>query len=120
MTGHPAGPFPVRVLTSEEAAARIAELAAVLVDCVAGGASVGLMAPLARDRADAFWREVGEGVAAGDRLLLVAEDPASGDAERLYERLGWTRVGQVPGHYALMPDGCPCDTTIFYKPIAQT
>jgi hypothetical protein len=55
---------------------------------------------------------------ASGRTLLVL-DTASGDAERLYERLGWTRVGQVPG-YALMPDGRPCDTTIFYKPIAQT
>ena len=55
---------------------------------------------------------------ASGRTLLVL-DTASGDAERLYERLGWTRVGQVPGYYALMPDGRPCDTMIFYKPIAQ-
>lgn len=54
--------------------------------------------------------------AAGKTLLVL--DTASGDAERLYERLGWTRVGTVPG-YALFPDGRPCDTTIFYKPIAE-
>ena len=54
--------------------------------------------------------------AAGKTLLVL--DTASSDAERLYERLGWTRVGPVPG-YALLPDGHPCDTTIFYKPIAK-
>lgn len=178
MSGHPAGPFTVRVVTAGEAAARVAELSDVLVDCVEGGASVSFMAPLAREKAEGFWRHVAEGVAAGDRLLLVAEDSpggeiagtvqvvlrlpenqphraevakmlvrrsarrqglgaslmraaaeaaraagrtllvldtvTGGDAERLYERLGWTRVGIVPG-YALMPDGQPCDTTIFYK-----
>ena len=51
----------------------LAELADVLVDCVAGGASVSFMHPLSHDRALAFWR----GVAASDaRILLVAEDAA--------------------------------------------
>lgn len=49
-------------------------LAALLVDVVEGGASVGFMQPLTLDRARAFWRRVGEGLAAGDRLLFVAED----------------------------------------------
>ena len=146
-----------------------------------GGASVGFMTPLAREKADAFWWGVAEGVAAGERILLVVEDRTSGaivgtvqvvlgqpenqphradiskmlvqrrarrrglgaalmraaedaaraagktllvldtasrDAERLYERSGWTRVGPVPG-YALMPDGRPCDTTFFYKPTTK-
>lgn len=174
-------PFTVRLVTAEEARARAAELSEILVDCVEGGASVSFMAPLAREKAEGFWRIVAEGVAAGDRLLLVAEDRASGeivgtvqvvlglpenqphrgdvakmlvrrsarrrglggglmraaaeaaraagrtllvldtvtgsDAERLYERLGWTRVGVVPG-YALMPDGRPCDATFFYKSLS--
>jgi GNAT superfamily N-acetyltransferase len=55
-------------------AAQIEELAAVLIDCVEGGASVSFMAPLTRDRAFAFWRKVANGVAAGERALLVAED----------------------------------------------
>jgi GNAT superfamily N-acetyltransferase len=54
----------------------VAGLADVLVDCVEGGASVSFMLPLARERAAAFWREVGAGVAAGERVLLVAEDAA--------------------------------------------
>ena len=181
MIDHAAEPCTVRVLTAEEAGARIAELSAILVDCVEGGASVSFMAPLSREKADAFWRRVASGVAAGERILLAAEDSASGesvgtvqvivglpenqphraeiakmlvrrsarrrglggilmraaaeaaqeagktllvldtvtgsDAERLYERLGWTRVGVVPG-YALMPDGSPCDATFFYKSLS--
>ena len=49
-------------------------LAEVLIDCVEGGASVSFMHPLTRDRARAFWRKVAQGVAAGERALLVAED----------------------------------------------
>ena len=156
--------------------AQIDALAGVLIDCVEGGASVSFMHPLTRDRAVAFWRRVAQGVAAGERALLVAEDPqglcgtvqlafdmpenqphradlskmlvhrrvrrqglgaalmraaeatardcgrtllmldtvTGGDAERLYERLGWQRVGVIPG-YALMPQGGPCDTTVFYR-----
>src|SRR5262245_2755282 len=54
--------------------AEIDELAGVLIDCVEGGASVSFMHPLSRDRAVAFWRRVAQGVAAGERALLVAED----------------------------------------------
>src|SRR5919201_2161730 len=49
-------------------------LADVLIDCVEGGASVSFMHPLTRDRAVAFWLRVAQGVAAGDRAVLVAED----------------------------------------------
>jgi len=171
----------VRSLSVGEARESVPALSAVLIDCVEGGSSVGFMTPLAREKAGAFWWDVTEGIVAGKRILLVAEDRASGvivgtvqvvlgqpenqphradvakmlvhrrarrrgigaalmraaedaaraagktllvldtassDAERLYERLGWTRVGPVPG-YALLPDGHPCDTTIFYKPIAK-
>lgn len=165
----------IRVLHGDEAAARAGELAEVLIDCVDGGASVSFMAPLARDRAEGFWREMAAGVAAGERVLIVAEDDgailgtvmlvmaqpdnqphradvskmlvrqsarkrglgaglmaavedaaraagktllvldtASAEAERLYERAGWVRVGVVPD-YALLPHGGLCDTTFFYK-----
>ena len=50
-------------------------LSEVLIDCVEGGASVSFMAPLTRDRADAFWSEVIAAAARGERLLLLAEDP---------------------------------------------
>jgi GNAT superfamily N-acetyltransferase len=48
----------------------------------------------------------------GRRVLVL--DTASETAERLYERLGWQRVGVVPD-YAYMPDGALCATTFFYK-----
>jgi GNAT superfamily N-acetyltransferase len=54
--------------------AQIEGLADVLIDCVKGGASVSFMHPLTRERAVAFWRRVADGVAAGQRALLVAED----------------------------------------------
>lgn len=173
-------PPRIRILTAAEATARIPELSDVLIDCVEGGASVSFMLPIGRERADRFWRGVAEGVAAGERILLVAEDEATGellgtaqlivdmpdnqphradvakvlvrrsarrrglgaalmdgveraargagrpllvldtttgdDAERLYQRLGWTRVGEVP-RYAHMPDGTPSGTTFFYKEV---
>ena len=136
---------------------QIDELVEVLVDCVEGGAAVGFMKPLTRERALAFWYRVAEGVDAGKRVLLVAEDErgacgtvqlildlpenqphradlskmlvhrrsrrqglaaeliraaeaaalecgrtllvldavTDGDAARLYERLGWVRVGEI-------------------------
>jgi len=158
--------------------AQARQLADVLADCVEGGASVSFMQPLTRERAAAFWRRVGEGVARGDRVLLVAEDAqgivgtvqlllempenqphraevakmlvhrrarrqglgamlmqaaeqfarergktllvldtSSAEAERLYARLGWTRLGVIPG-FALLPDGAPCGTTYFYRALA--
>lgn len=53
-----------------------------------------------------------EALAAGRTLLVL--DTASADAERLYERGGWRRVGTVP-RFALLPDGPYCDTVFFYK-----
>ena len=155
--------------------AHIDALAGVLIDCVEGGASVSFMHPLPRARAVAFWRHVAQGVAAGERALLVAEDgqglcgtvqlvldqpenqphraelskmlvhrrvrrqglgaalmraaeatarecgktllvldTANPEAERLYERLGWVRVGAIPG-YALLPQGGLCGTTVYYR-----
>ena len=172
------GDIRVRRLGADEAAARAGELADLLIDCVAGGASVSFMWPLSADKALAFWRRVADGVASGERVLLVAEDTqglagtvqlvmglpenqphrgdvakmlvhrrarrqgiarrlmdavddaaraerktllvldtvTGGDAERLYARAGWQRVGEIP-HYALYPDGRPCSTTVFFKAI---
>jgi len=167
----------VRRLDAAEAAERIDALAEVLIDCVEGGASVSFMWPMTREKASAFWRGVAQGMARGERALLVAEGPGGqlvgtvqlilaqpenqphradvakmlvhrrarrqgiaqrlmqaadetaraegktvlvldtvtgGDAERLYQRAGWQRVGDIP-HYALMPDGVPCSTTYYFK-----
>ena len=156
--------------------AQIEALADVLIDCVKGGASVSFMMPLAREKALAFWRDVADAVARGERALMVSHDAsgvingtvqlilsqpdnqphradlakmlvhrrarrqglgdalmqaaqtlarecgktllvldtASADAERLYARNGWTRLGAIPG-YALLPQGGLCDTVYFYR-----
>lgn len=158
----------------------IEALADILIDCVNGGASVSFMLPLTRDRALAFWRDAAQGVAAGKRIVLVAEDSTGicgtvqlilaqpenqphradlakmlvhrrvrrqglgaalmraaesaardsgksllvldcvtgGDAERLYQRLGWVRVGDIP-NYALFPQGGFCSTTVYYRIIER-
>ena len=168
----------VRRLDATELRAQLDGLAAVLADCVAGGASVSYMAPFSHEQArEAFaaWaddverhgrlllaaylddRIVGtvqvvfaappnqphradvakllvhrsarrRGVAqllmehaeaearAEGRTLLVLDTVTGDDAERLYARLGWTRVGVIP-NYALYPDGRPCDTTVFWKAV---
>jgi GNAT superfamily N-acetyltransferase len=48
------------------------------------------------------------------KTVLVLDTVTGGDAERLYARAGWQRVGVVP-NYALMPDGGFCSTTYFHK-----
>ncbi|VVE27221.1 GNAT family N-acetyltransferase [Pandoraea iniqua] len=170
-------------LDGAQALAEVDALADVLIDCVEGGASVSFMLPLTRERATTFWRKVADGVARGERVLLVArsrdgeqgnqgkivgtvqlildlpenqphradvakmlvhrdarrqgvaqalmsaiDDVAraecrhvlvldtvtGGDAERLYQRSGWQRAGDVP-KFALMPDGEFCATTFYYK-----
>jgi GNAT superfamily N-acetyltransferase len=54
-------------------------------------------------------------LAAGKTLLVL--DTASGEAERLYARAGWQRVGTVP-RYALLPDGPFCNTVFYYKDLS--
>lgn len=51
------------------------------------------------------------------RTLLVLDTATGSDAEKIYPRLGWERVGVIPD-YALWPQGGFCDTTLFYKRVA--
>jgi GNAT superfamily N-acetyltransferase len=48
------------------------------------------------------------------KTLLVLDAVTDGPAACLYERLGWERVGVIPG-YALLPRGGLCDTTVYYR-----
>jgi GNAT superfamily N-acetyltransferase len=48
------------------------ELSEVLVDCVAGGASINFMSSFSRSEARAFFTRVAGGVASGDIVLLAA------------------------------------------------
>ena len=52
------------------------------------------------------------------KTVLVLDTVTGGDAERLYTRAGWQRVGKVPD-YALMPDGALCGTTFFCRRLGQ-
>jgi GNAT superfamily N-acetyltransferase len=65
----------------------------------------------------ALMRAVEARARAAGKTLLVLDTVTGREGERLYARMGWTRVGVVPG-YALFPDGALCDTTIFYKSLA--
>ncbi len=61
--------------------------------------------------------EAAEREARAEGKTLLVLDTVTGDAaERLYTRLGWTRVGVIP-NYALYPDGRPCSTTYFWKEV---
>jgi GNAT superfamily N-acetyltransferase len=168
----------IQRLGAGEAREHLDGLAAVLHDCVEGGASVSYMAPFSREQARAEFEAFVDDVAEGGRLLLAAFgdgrvvgtvqvvfawppnqphradiakllvhrsarrrgiarllmeraeaearaegrtllvlDTVTGDpAERLYEVMGWNKVGVIPG-YALYPDGRPCDTTVFWKAV---
>jgi GNAT superfamily N-acetyltransferase len=48
------------------------------------------------------------------KTLLVLDAVTGGDGARLYERMGWIRVGDIP-NYALYPRGGFCSTTYYYR-----
>jgi len=59
---------------------------------------------------------VDQAAAGAHKSVLVLDTETGGDAERLYERAGWTRAGVIPD-FALKPQGGLCATTFFYKQI---
>jgi GNAT superfamily N-acetyltransferase len=68
----PAAGLVVEALDAAAAASAERRLSAILVACVAAGASVSFLPPLAPEAARGFWRKVAADVAAGTRLLLAA------------------------------------------------
>ena len=165
----------ILVLDAAAAKAAIHALADVLVDCVAGGASVSFMLPFGRDDAATYFEKVIASVGRNETVLIAAKlngrivgtvqldldmppnqphradikkllvhrsarnhgigaalmaraemeakacgrtllvlDTAGAEAERLYARTGWQRVGVIPD-YAMWPQGGFCDTTYFWK-----
>jgi GNAT superfamily N-acetyltransferase len=167
----------IAVLDAASATAAIDELAEVLADCVAGGASVSFMLPFGREDARKFFEKIIASVARDETVLVVAKldgrvvgtvqlgldmppnqphrgdirkllvhraarkhglgaalmaraeaeakargrtllvlDTAGDDAERIYLRSGWQRVGVIPD-YAMWPQGGFCATTFFWKRI---
>ena len=51
------------------------------------------------------------------RTLLVLDTATGSEAESIYPRFGWERVGVIPD-YAMWPQGGFCGTTLFYKRVA--
>ncbi len=68
--------------------------------------------------AEALMRAAEAAALDAGKTLLVLDTVTGGDADRLYTRLGWQRVGEVPG-FALWPRGGPCPTTFFYKVLTR-
>jgi GNAT superfamily N-acetyltransferase len=62
----------IRILTEREAREHLDALAAILADCVNGGAGVGFMLPFTAGDAKAWWEGVLPGVASGERILFAA------------------------------------------------
>ena len=70
-----------------------------------------------RGVAEALMRSAETAALEAGKTLLVL-DTASDAAERLYDRLGWQRVGVIPD-YALWPAGGLVDTIVFYKNLSS-
>lgn len=64
----------IREIDAAEAERRVGELAAILADAVAHGASVNFLDGFTLEEAAAFWRGQLSGIADGSRHLLVADD----------------------------------------------
>jgi GNAT superfamily N-acetyltransferase len=67
-----------------------------------------------RGVAQALMAAVEETAKARGRTLLCLDTATGSPAERLYEKLGWQRLGVIPRH-AMWPEGGFCDTTFFWK-----
>ncbi|GAC1486289.1 MAG: GNAT family N-acetyltransferase [Gemmatimonadaceae bacterium] len=67
-----------------------------------------------RGIARALMRELERQAREQQFTLLVLDTCKGSAAERLYSSLDWVRVGEIP-HYAVNPDGTPCDTVFFYR-----
>ena len=65
--------FSLRTLSRADILENLSPLSDILADCVNGGASVSFMLPFSRQTARAFWLRIAESVAAGERLVVVAE-----------------------------------------------
>jgi GNAT superfamily N-acetyltransferase len=66
------GTVEIAVLEAPISDSALDELSAVLVDCVAGGASVSFMAPFSQQEGLAFFRKVAASVASGETVLIAA------------------------------------------------
>ena len=68
----------IEILGGSETAREREHLISLLTQCVAGGASIGFLAPLARAEAEAYWAKVESDVRSGGKVLLVAREGLTG------------------------------------------
>jgi ribosomal protein S18 acetylase RimI-like enzyme len=98
----------VQVLTAmPENQPHRAEIAKLLVARSARGQGVGT----------ALMRSAEELSRRAGKSLLVLDTATGSEAERLYQRLGWTKVGVIP-KYSLLPNGQLCGTALFWKELS--
>ena len=67
-------PFEIKVLDQAALEDAVPALAALLLDCVRGGASVSFLSDLTLERAEGFWREVAAAASRDGRRVLAAQD----------------------------------------------
>jgi GNAT superfamily N-acetyltransferase len=70
-----------------------------------------------RGLGEALMRAAEEVARSHGKTLLVLDAVTGGDGARLYEKLGWVRVGDIP-NFALYPQGGLCSTTYFYRDLS--
>lgn len=68
----------IKTLSREAILLHLDALAAILENCVNGGASVSFMLPFSLDKARAFWRGIAESAGRNERLVLACVDPQDG------------------------------------------
>ncbi|MVT05167.1 GNAT family N-acetyltransferase [Enterobacter sp. 10-1] len=66
--------FSLRTLSREEILEQLQPLSDILTSCVNGGASVSFMLPFSPQTASDFWNRTAQSVAAGERIVMVAEN----------------------------------------------
>jgi hypothetical protein len=71
----------VEALGPEVSAQQRTQLQDLLIACVAGGASIGFLAPLSREDAAAYWRKIEAELPAGQRVLMVVRTEG-GESQR--------------------------------------
>jgi ribosomal protein S18 acetylase RimI-like enzyme len=62
----------IRELSAVDVSSHLSALANVLLDCIAGGASVSFMASFSRPEAETFFERISDEVKCGNRILLAA------------------------------------------------
>lgn len=72
-----------------------------------------------RGLGSALMRELEQLARLCGKSLLVLDTVSHSVAARLYERLGWVRVGEIPD-YALWPGGGFCPTTVYYRQLSKS